>query len=95
VVASDWLTFGARCGSGWRPSAGPDGALATATTEKVQGRLLYSSVARRNSVKFLFSQAQDIFLDIFFQSLPVNFQSIGGGGGASLEKSGYFFSRFF
>jgi hypothetical protein len=85
VVASDWLTFGARYGSGWGPSVGPDGALTTASartdaTEKVQGCLLYSSVARRNSVEFLFSQAQDIFKDIFFRSLPVDSHSIFGYG---------------
>ncbi len=86
MVDSDWLTFGARCGSGWGPSDGAGRALAIASArtdarEKAQGRLtsLYSTVACRNS-KSDFESVWEIFSDRS-RRFPINRGGKGGGGG--------------
>jgi hypothetical protein len=96
VVGSDWLTFGARCGSGWGPSDGAGRALAIASArtdarEKAQGRLtsLYSTVAGRNS-KSDFESDREIFSDRS-RRFPIN---RGGGEGGGRVRN-FFFGIFF
>ncbi len=75
-VDSDWLTFGARCGSGWGPSAGERSRKRARgrPRDRVQGRSLYSTVARQNSVEFQQVQTN------LFRSLGID---CGGGRGGA------------
>ncbi len=84
-VCSDWLTFGARWGSGWR------GRTSARDSEREDRRLGESSrspngsVARQNS-----KRPFDNFV-IFFPIAPVDFQSIRRGEGSELFFGTFFF----